>query len=543
MQKFLVPFSQIPQLAKTDVAYATGEQALETFYPYKPAPESFPAIVAARAAFDSPRKTLVGALKQQYGELPEQAPVGRNIDLLLNDHTWTVTTAHQPVLFAGPLYFLYKAITTVRLAREAEQALGSPHRVMPVFVLGSEDHDLEELNHARLFNKTITWQPGHTGPVGVMPSDTLAPVLEELQLLLGDAGAALFERVQAAYAPGQTFAQATRRLLHDLLGSQGLLVLTMDAPEMKRHFIPVMRDELLNQTAHRLVSTTIAQLEQAGFKAQAAPREINLFFMKPGLRERIVAEKGGYAVLNTDLFFSQEAMLAELEAHPEHFSPNVVLRPLYQELMLPNLAYVGGGGELAYWLERRSLFAHYGVPYPMLVRRNSVLWLDKESAKRRHRFGLAPEQLFADTDALVRAYVESNAGTDLSLQEEAETVRRVYEKLSKKAQAVDPTLEKAVLADGVKAVAAVAQWESRLLRAEKQRHETSVGQIRGLREKLFAGGNGLQERSENALPFVLKYGDGFVEALMAQLNPFDQGFVVLEETPVAATAVSDVNGG
>ncbi len=542
MQKFLIPFSQIPQLAKTDVAYASGDQALQSFYPYPPAPASFPAIVAARTAFRSPRETLVDALKQQYVGLPEKAPVSRNIELLLNDHTWTVTTAHQPVLLAGPLYFLYKAITTIRLAREAERALGSPHRVAPVFVLGSEDHDLEELNHARLFNKTITWQPGHAGPVGVMPSDTLAPVLEELQQLLGDAGVALFDRVQAAYAPGQTFAQATRRLLHDLLGAQGLLVLTMDAPEMKRHFIPVMQDELLNQTAHRLVTATIAQLEQAGFKAQAAPREINIFYMKPGLRERIVAENGGFAVLNTDLFFSQEALLAELEAHPEHFSPNVVLRPLYQELMLPNLAYVGGGGELAYWLERRSLFAHYGVHYPMLVRRNSVLWLDKESAKRRHRFGLTPEQLFADTDALVRAYVETNADTDLSLQEEAEAVRHTYEILSKKAQAVDPTLEKAVLADGVKAVAAVQQWESRLLRAEKQRHETSVNQIRSLREKLFAGGNGLQERSENALPFVLKYGDGFVEALMAHLNPFDQGFIVLEETLAAPVSATDESG-
>jgi len=530
MEKHLVPFAAVPQLAKTDVSYATNDPALKPFYVHAPGLDAIHQTVEARQQVITPREVLVEALTEQYRDLPRQEAVWHNIKALQQANTWSITTAHQPSLLTGPLYFIYKAITTIRLAQEAEKSLGTPHRVVPVFVLGSEDHDLEEVNHARLFGKTVEWHPGLTGPVGLMPSDTLAGVLAELKDILGtaDAAAALFQRVEAAYAPGVSFATATKRLLHNLLGRFGLLVLGMDAPDMKRLFIPVMRDELLHQNAHRLVSDTIGQLAALGFKAQAPPRDINLFYMKPGLRERIVQEADGYSVLHTDLHFTQAELLAELEAYPERFSPNVILRPLYQEMMLPNLAYVGGGGELAYWLERRSLFEHYGIPYPMLVRRNSVLILDKESTKKRIKFGLETKQLFEDADALVRQYIEAHADTNLSLEPETEALATLYASIAHKAMSIDPTLEKAVQAEAVKAKSALQQWESRLHRAEKQRHEVTLGQMRALKDKLFPGGNGLQERSDNALPQLLKHGDGFMDTLMENLHPFDPGFVVLE---------------
>ncbi|MFZ4634711.1 MAG: bacillithiol biosynthesis cysteine-adding enzyme BshC [Saprospiraceae bacterium] len=530
MEKHLVPFAAVPQLAKTDVSYATGDPALRPFYVHQPSLDAFNQVVEARQAVQTPRETLVKALTEQYRDLPREEAVWHHLTALQQDNVWTITTAHQPALLTGPLYFIYKAITTIRLAQEAEKILGAPHRVVPVFVLGSEDHDLDELNHARLFGKTLEWHPGLSGPVGVMPSDSLAPVLAELKDILGasDDAVALYQRVEEAYAPGVSFAVATRRLLHALLGRFGLLVLGMDTPEMKRHFIPVMRDELLEHTAHRLVSESIGHLETQGFKAQAPPREINLFYMKPGLRERIVQTDDGFSVLHTDLHFTREGLLTELEAHPEYFSPNVVLRPLYQEMMLPNLAYVGGGGELAYWLERRRLFEHYSIPYPMLVRRNSVLIMDKDSAKKRQKFGFEMESLFGEADTLVRRFVDANASVDLSLHQESEAIKNIYGQIAQKALGVDPTLEKALLADGVKAQAALMQWESRLHRAEKQRHEVTINQIRGLKDKLFPGVNGLQERSDNVLPYLLKYGDGFLDTLMENLHPFDPGFVILD---------------
>jgi bacillithiol biosynthesis cysteine-adding enzyme BshC len=530
MRKTLVPYPLVSQLSKTDVAYVRRDALLRPFYRHEPDLQAFENVLAERARFETPRATVVEVLTKQYGNLPEEPAVRRNIDALLEDTTFTVVTAHQPALFLGPLYYIYKAVTTINLAEAVERETG--RRIVPIFVLGSEDHDLEELNHARLFGKTVTWEPGETGPVGPMRSESLDHPLNELGAILGDgeAARALRWRVGMAYHRGKTFAESTQALLHEFFASYGLVVLNMSDPALKRHFLSVVREELTAQSASRLVEGTLARLAEAGFKSQAAPREINLFYLQPGSRERIVLEDGRYKVLNTELEWDRDGILAEAETHPERFSPNVVLRPLYQEMILPNLAYVGGGGEIAYWLERADLFDHFGVPFPVLMRRNSVLWVDRDSVKRLEKLGFEAARLFEDTEALVRSFVEARAAGDVDLSAEVADLQAIFHRLGRKAAAIDPTLEKAVGAEAVKFSGALAQWESRLIRAEKQRHEVSLNQLRALKEKLFPG-NSLQERTDNFLPYVLKYGERFIEILKEMQDPFEEGFVVLEENP------------
>lgn len=528
MHKSVLPFPSVSQLAKTDVAYATLDPALEPFYRYAPRLENFRRAITDRNTCPTDRETLARVLEGQYQLLSNNQTALRQIAALRDANTFTVTTAHQPSLLLGPLYFIYKAITTINLAEAVQRETGK--HIVPVFVLGSEDHDLEELNHIRLFNKVLKWEPGLTGPVGPMPAATLKPVLEELKPIMGEQENALklWSILEAVYTGADTFAAATQALLNALFGQYGLLVINMNDPALKRLFIPVMQDELERQTAFRLVNQSIDQLHKLGFKAQAAPREINLFYLSPGSRERIVWEAGQYKVLNTDLQFSPAGIVEALHAHPERFSPNVVLRPLYQEMILPNLAYVGGGGELAYWLERKSLFEHFGVPYPILVRRNSVLWLDKDSIKRSLKFGFPAARYFEDTDSLVRAYVESQADAEVNLAGEVIELDQIFDRIALKAQAIDPTLEKAVRADAVKAAAQLQQWESRLVRAEKQKHEITLNQLRALKDKLFPN-NGLQERNDNFIPYYLKYGNRFFEELKTHLDPFDPGFILLED--------------
>jgi bacillithiol biosynthesis cysteine-adding enzyme BshC len=531
MHKTLLPYPQIPQLAKTDVAYATGDPRLAVFYAHAPRLESFPKIIAQRAQREYPRADLVEVLRNQYAALPETAQVRANIEALHDVQTFTVTTAHQPSLFLGPLYFIYKALTTINLAEKIQRQVGDAQRILPMFVLGSEDHDIEELNKINLYGKRIAWQPETGGAVGSIAADTLLPALEELRSILGesDAAKALFERVERACLQANTFANATQALLHTFLGHYGLLVLNTNDPMLKRHFVPIAQAELLEQPAFRLVNETTAHLNELGFKTQAAPREINLFYLQPGSRERIVRQPdGGFQVLNSEAAFSETEILAELRAHPERFSPNVVLRPLYQETILPNLAYVGGGGELAYWLERKSLFEHFDVPFPALVRRNSVLWLDRDAQKKLAKFGFSAADFFGDTDGLLRNYVARNAAGEVDLQLEINALGEIFERVAIKATTIDPTLEKAVRAEAAKAAAGLEQWQGRLVRAEKQKHEVTLNQMRALKEKLFPN-NGLQERHDNFLPYVLKYGDAFLAALKENLNPFEAGFVILEE--------------
>lgn len=528
MEKAIIPFEKVPQLAKTDIAYATGDKHLKPFYRYEPELKSFKEALENRKGTICPRSDLVEVLEAQYAHLPRQTPVIENIEALRNADTYTVTTAHQPSLFLGPLYFLYKALTTINLAEAVRESLG--HHIVPVFVLGSEDHDLEELNSIHLYNKELIWTTDQRGAVGSMSTSDLLPMLDEIKGILGESeqAKALYARVENAYTKGKTIADATQAMLHELFGSYGLVVLNMNDVRLKKHFVPLIKAELLEQAAFSIVNGTIARLNDLGFKTQAAPREINLFYLTPGLRERIVLEDGVYKVLNTSLRFSKTEILEELENHPERFSPNVVLRPLYQEMILPNLAYVGGGGELAYWLERKELFDFTGIPFPVLVRRHSALWLDRDSIKKLQKFGFTAEEFFGDTDSLVRAYVERQASVEVSLDSEIADLHKIFDQLAAKAMAIDPTLEKAVRAEEVKTAGSLEHWQNRLLRSEKQKHEVTINQIRALKEKFFPG-NGLQERYDNFLPYLLKYGDAFVEQLKSNFQPFDPGFVVLED--------------
>jgi len=531
MHKTLLPYPEAPQLAKTDIAYATDDPRLRPFFQHPVHPESFEALIAERKGRTYPRADLVAVLRDQYFHLPEAASVQQNIEALLHENTFTVTTAHQPSLFLGPLYFLYKALTAINLAEKFEARSAGQQRVVPVFVLGSEDHDLDELNAIHLYGKTLRWPSPESGAVGSMSTASLAPVLTELRSILGESEAAqqLFARIERAYTQSATVAEATQAMLHDLFGPYGLVVLNMNDVRLKRHFAPVMQAELTEQASQRIVGQTIAALHEAGFKTQAAPRDINLFYMRPGLRERIVmTDTDTYEVLNTALRFSRSEILDEVAQHPERFSPNVVLRPLFQEMVLPNLAYVGGGGELAYWLERRAQFEHFGVPYPMLVRRNSALWLDRDAVKKLDKFGVTAAQFFADTETLVRDFVERNAAGEMGLALEINDLKKIFDRIAAKATTVDPTLEKAVRADEVKAVGGLEQWQGRLVRAEKQKHEVTLNQMRALKEKLFPN-NGLQERTDNFMPYLLKYGEAFLTELKAAFDPFEAGFVILEE--------------
>lgn len=530
MDVTILPYASVPQLAAKDVAYATQNPALKPFYQYSPTLESFRQVLADKAKQPLDRALLVETLSAQYHKLETSRAVKLNIELLAEDNTYVVVTAHQPSLFTGPLFYWYKVFTAINLAKELETAYPD-FNFVPILVNGAEDHDFEEINHANIFGKTLRWEHEDVGGAcGDMSTSTLAPVLAQLKEVLGESENAvhIYQQIEAAYTSHEKYADATIDLANRLFGDYGLLALNMNVPAFKRKFIPIMREELFQQSSQGLISATQDALTAAGFSGQAHAREINLFYLQNHRRDRIVRDGEGFSVLNTDLTFSAAAMEAELEAHPERFSPNVVLRPLFQELILPNLAYVGGGGEIAYWLERKSQFAHFGINYPLLLRRNSLLWIDKATSSRIEKLGLRVQDLFVDTEFLIKQYVALNSEGELSLQAEMAQLKALFEQIRLKALGVDATLEKAVLAEGVKQEKVIEQLEGRLVRAEKQKHETAINQIRSLKEKLFPG-NGLQERTDNFLNFYQKYGPQFAEVLKEVVDPFVEGFVVVRD--------------
>ncbi len=525
-----IEFSAVPQFARRDVAYVSQDERLRPFYAYPPTLAGFEQVFSDKAGDATDRALLVRELTEQYRAFPQTSEATRaNIDALADERTFTVITAHQPGLFTGPLYFIYKICGVIRLAQRLNETYPD-YRVVPVFISGGEDHDFEEINHARIFGQTISWEQETGGSVGKLPTDSLADALKELAELLGDGerARAAYDLIAGAYGRHETYGIATVDLVNELFGRFGLVAADMSRPAYKTAFRSVMEQELFDQVSQPLVEDAQARLTAAGFSGQAHAREINLFYLQDGRRDRIVKSVNGYGVVDAELTFSTEELRSELHEHPERFSPNVIMRPLFQESIFPNLAYVGGGGELAYWLERKEQFKHFGLNFPLLLRRNSVLWIDGGSSKRMEKLDLSPTDLLQDTDSLVRRFVDRNSENELSLEDELAQLKGLFESIAAKAEDIDPTLAKAVLAEHARQEKAVQNLEGRLHRTEKQRFDTAVNQIRSLRDKLFPN-DGLQERTDNFLNIYAKHGDEMIDVLVEALDPLEQGLVVVSE--------------
>ena len=523
------PFQEIPQFSIKDTAYATGHPNFRPFYKYEVSLDSFAQVIADKQGQNINRAILVNSLQEQYASIPTSSEVSANIQALAEDNTFTVITAHQPSLFTGPLYYIFKIISAIRLAEELN-AKYTDHRFVPVFISGSEDHDFEEINHTQLFGKSLTWENEENGACGMMKTETLQEVLGQLQDILGNSENAqkAFGLIQDAYTKFDTYGQATQYLVNNLFQEFGLVVANMNTPALKRLMIPYFEKEIFEEFSYPLVTETQQKLEAAGFGGQVHVRPINIFYLRDQIRARIEKDGDHYNIIDTDFRFTEEELRAELQQHPERFSPNVVMRPIYQEVVFPNLAYIGGGGELSYWLERKSQFEALDLNFPMLIRRNSALWVDKGSVKKLNKLDLNIHDLFQEEEPLVQAYVAEHTENEINLTEEKSALEAILLKISQRAKEVDPSLEKRVLAENAKTINSIEKLESRLMRAEKQKHETALNQIRGLKQKFFPG-NGLQERHDNFLPLYLKYGQNLFHMLKAELDPLEKGMVIFLE--------------
>ncbi|WP_052598382.1 bacillithiol biosynthesis cysteine-adding enzyme BshC [Aureispira sp. CCB-QB1] len=522
-------FKNIPQFSDTDKAYTLGDKNLRPFYKYDVTLEAFEDVIKNKKFEAEQRNVLVKELEMQYEDVEASEATLQNIQRLKAANCYTVVTAHQPNLFTGPLYSIYKIISTINLAEKLAKKYPK-QQFVPIFWTGGEDHDFEEVNHLNLFGNRLIWEDEQGGPVGKYSVDSLRTVLDQTKEILGDGAYAkeVANKLEAFYGNATQYSEAVKHFLNWIFGAYGLVIVNANTAGFKRQMIPLFKDELLHQPSKPIIEQTIQDLEAAGYQQQAYAREINLFYLSPNKRSRIVKQGDSYEVLDTDIRFSEAEILKTLKEHPENFSPNVVLRPLFQESILPNLAYIGGGGEIAYWLERKTQFEHYQVPFPMLIRRCSVLWIPKGMTKLMSKLNIQVEQLFEDTHHLLKQYVLDHTEEELSLQEELESLNKVFECILTKAKRVDPALEPGVLGQQVQMQKAVENLEQRLIRAEKKKNETSMQRIQKLKDNLFPK-NGLQERYDNFLAFYSRYGRTFLDTLKANLDVLDKKFVVIED--------------
>jgi bacillithiol biosynthesis cysteine-adding enzyme BshC len=516
--------SETRQFSNLFLDYVNEVAALAPFYTYSPTEDGLVKAASANNYHEAHRIVLADVIKRQYETSGTTLPADLHTKLAVTG-TLTVCTGHQLVLLGGPLFFVYKILTAIKTAALLEKRLQCA--VVPVFWMAGEDHDIDEIRSVQLFGKTLSWDETGGGPVGRLRTDSLQPFLAELAQILGTApGAAeMAQTMQQIYAPGSSLTDATRRFVHYLFGGK-VLCLDPDEAALKHLFLPQLRAELESGIGLQPLSQSIAALEAAGYEAQVNPRPVNLFYITDTTRERIDRHGENFILANSNREIERTALLAELEQQPQNFSPNVVLRPLYQQHILPNIAYIGGPGELAYWLEYRTMFEAQQIAFPVLLPRAFMLVLDNGTASKLAKLNVDVTELFLPADELVKNYIKRTAGSQISFEAEQEALQQLFAGITSKATATDATLRGAAESTLQQMKNSLAALESKVVRAAKQREETSIDQLRKLRDKILPG-NVLQERSDNILPLLLRYGHEFVQALETQIMPGVHQFTVL----------------
>jgi len=527
MEAKYITYEETGCFSPTIIRYLEEDASLKPFINEFPNIATFDKIIKQKVV-KTDRDLLVNVLQNQYETIDNQSPkLTTNLHNLKQDNTFTITTGHQLNIFTGPLYFIFKIVTAVKLAETLKQQFPD-YNFVPLYWMATEDHDFEEINHTHIGGKKISWEAKTAGATGRLSIKTIKETLNQYNQILGSLlnANALAEILNTAYTQFDTLANATRYLVNQLFGQYGLVILDADNADLKAQFAPIIKQDILQQNSFNCISESNKKLIEIGINPQISAREINFFYLKDNLRERIVFENNTYQVMGTNIKFTQQELVSEVDNYPERFSPNAALRPLYQEVILPNIAYIGGGAEVTYWLQLKTTFDYYGVNFPIVMLRNSAMLIPKKVQHKMQKLQLKAVDIFTNTLTLKNNWTKAHTTNNLSLDDEWRSLNCVFESLKLRTHKIDATLSPSAEAIKVRLHKAILNLEKKLLKAEKRNFGEAISDIDKIKNVLFPKQQ-LQERSENFGLFYVQYGDDFIAQLLQNFNPLDFKFTIL----------------
>lgn len=477
---------------------------------------------------NSYRKPLCDVLKSSYHNVKENSFQINAIKRIANENTFTITTGHQLNLFTGPLYFFYKIIDTINICKKLASKYPQ-YNFIPVYWMASEDHDYKEIKFFNSNNTLFDWNISTKGAVGNLETQSLAKVFDELVNCFGTENINsknLIDLFNTSYIKNKKLSDATFNLVHNLFGKHGLLIINPDNSKLKKILSKEIIDEIINENCFKNVSITNKNLKKIGFNPQVNPRQINLFYLKKNKRSRIYKENSIYKVFETNISFTKSQIIDEVNNYPERFSPNVLFRPFFQEKILPNLGYVGGGSEIAYWLQLNSFFDEKNITFPILIVRNSVLLMSKKNIKKCEKLDLNVSDLFKKTDNLIKYHISKKTDYSKDFTKLKKVISLNFIKLYKVAHKTDKSFMGALKAQEAKQLKGLMHLEKRFIKAQKIKHKDEVERIKALKDVLFPN-NSLQEREINFSEFYKDYGEDFINILKSNLKPFVNKFIII----------------
>lgn len=481
---------KVPGFGKLLQAYTSNQ--LESSYAYHPfSKEAVMEKIKSRQGF-AHRSVLTQVLKNQNAGL-ELTPLSQqHITLLQEENTFCVTTGHQLALLGGPLFVAYKILSCVKICNEYKKQFPDYHFV-PVFWMASEDHDKEEINHFKLFGKTFTWDTTQTGAVGEFSNDGIPELLQQVEQEVNGLHPTLLQVFKTAYSL-PTLSEATRYMANALFGKYGLVIIDGNDSRLKQLFIPIIEQEINQKIAFTSVQTQNTVLEKAGYEARINPRELNLFYLSPQNRVRLEFEEESIKTVDGSLRMSKTEFLTHCHEFPERISPNVLLRPVYQESILPNLMYVGGPAETEYWLQLDSLMRNTGLNTPFRQLRICHTMVPKKMMDKLEQSSFPLELLFAGEDKITKWVLAQSGNNEQLFSIEKQQLDQLFSNLAVKAKAIDATLEPAVLAEKTRQEKALENMIGRILKAEKTKHEAEINKFVKIKNTVLPEGSP-QERT------------------------------------------------
>ena len=484
-----------------------------------PSLDAFNKIRNERTLNSEARSVLSEAIIRQYSNENIAQKTKANITALKDQNVFTVTTGHQLCLFTGPLYFIYKIASTISLSKRLREEFPDSMFV-PVYWMASEDHDFDEINHAFFNSKKITWDRNASGAVGNLDTSGIASLIDEIMAdLPKDKNHDALKSLLLESYNKSNLAEATRHLVNALFGEEGLVIVDGNDHALKSLFVREMEMELIDSQSFSSVTDSSKVLSNLGYTLQVKPREINLFYLTKTTRGRIVREQEDlWKDIVSEKVWDKAEIIAELQNHPENFSPNVIMRPVYQETILPNLAYVGGPGEIAYWLQLKSTFNNYNISFPLLLVRDSAIVLGNRAQQRMAKLNLDLQDVFLSRKEMINKVIPVD---EVSIEQEKQKLAEIFDSVGARAGAIDPTLAIAVQAESKRQLSSLDHIQQKMQKAIRQREEVNIRQIDQLLSEVYPDGV-FQERRENYFGMLAFGAELNVKLMIDEFNPLNK---------------------
>ena len=530
----IVPFERIPHQSRLFLDYLKDPVALRKFYPsavryHHELQQRVPEVLAAHRVDRNRVADALSAMNQHWGA-PEETL--NNINLLREDDCIAVVSGQQAGLFTGPLYTIYKALSAVKLAGCLKQR-GT--KAVPVFWIAAEDHDFVEVAKAEFIGRDcqlksveVSTDLHHEGqPVGrVVQDDSINNVVDQLFELLPNSEFAddMKHLVQNAWQPGRGYVESFATMMTTLLGRYGLIFLDPLDPEMKKLAAPLYAEAARQAPA---IATAIEErsreLESVGYHAQvmATASSFPLFLHdEQGARRALVrVENGKYQAKDTKDEYTIDELAQLALDQPQRFSPNVTLRAVVQDYLLPTIAYYGGAAEIAYFAQTAEVYRVLERPATPILPRSSLTMIERHTGRVLERYGLTLADFFEGLEPVTRRVVEEHlgAGTARNFTEAEQNVHRELDRLKQELEAIDPTLASALETGRKKIQYQLDGLRTRFIRAQMTRDEAAHRQLQRASDQLYPNKD-LQERHINITSLLARHGTYVIEWIYNAIN-------------------------